>query len=861
MAVVLSGSADDGSDGVRAVDAGGGLVLVQEPGSGDHARMPQAAIETGSAHFVLPPRELADKLAELVRHLTLAPAHSLPADRELVFDDGAMQRVFELLNDLGGVDFTHYKRPTIRRRLHRRMLLNRVDDVGDYVRLLEAKRGEAEKLFRDVLIHVTRFFRDPESFDLLQGEILPKVLARRERNESVRVWVAGCSTGEEAYSVGMALLEALGDGDRSVPLQIFATDIAEAAVETARKGVYPAGIEGEVSAERLDRFFSKEEDGGYRIKPVVRDLCVFARQDLTRDPPFSRLDLVVCRNVLIYLGPPLQQRLMSIFHYALKPEGWLLLGSAETVGQRSDLFAAADRKQKAYVRLDRAAKPRIDFPLGGLTRGAGRPADGGRPSPARLQGEVTQVLLARYAPPGVVVGPDWTILHFRGQTGRYLESPPGEPTLNVLKMAKEGLLHGLRTALEEARDGDPEDPVRRPGLQVRVNGAFRAVDVEVTPLADGEGRCFLVTFEESTAARAAGPADAPGGGTAEAKPGDAKPGDAAQLRRELTANRTYMQSVINDLEAANEELQSANEEILSSNEELQSTNEELDTAKEELQSTNEELNTVNEELQDRNEELGRANADLNNLLANVQIAIVIVSADLRVRRFTPMAGRVLNLIPGDLGRPLSQINPNIDVPDLASRIQRVIEDVEPYERDVRDESGRWYSLRVRPFKDAEKRIDGAVLSLFDIDELRRRESDLRAARDLGEAVLDTIRQPLVVLNDALVVRRVNHAFRALFRVGPAQAVDRPLAEIAGGAFDVSPLTGKLAAVAGDDDRLEEFQLDHEFPKIGRRRLLVTARRFKPDGPEYEPLILLVMEDASDPETDAGGNVPRDRSES
>ena len=854
VAVVLSGSADDGSDGVRAVDAAGGLALVQEPGSGDHARMPQAAIDTGSAHFVLPPRELAGKIAELVHHPALAPPDAPATDDDLVFDDGAMQRVFELLGDVGGVDFTHYKRPTIRRRLHRRMLLNRVGDVGNYVRLLEAKRGEAEKLFRDVLIHVTRFFRDPESFDLLQTEILPKVLDRREKNEAVRVWVAGCSTGEEAYSVGMALLEALGGGERSVPLQIFATDVSEAAVEAARRGVYPAGIAGEVSAERLDRFFTTEEGGGYRIKPVVRDLCVFARQDLTRDPPFSRLDLVVCRNVLIYLGPPLQQRLMSIFHYALKPEGYLLLGSAESVGQRSDLFTAAHRKQKAYVRQDRTAKPRIDFPLGGLTRGAGRAAAGpGRSSPARLQGEITQVLLARYAPPGVVVGPDWNVLQFRGQTGRYLEPPPGEPTVNALKMAKEGLLHGLRTALEEARDGDPEDPVRRPGLQVRVNGTFRTVDLEVTPLSDGEGRCFLVTFEEPPAGAAPRSTEQP-----PAEPDDA--GDAGQLRRELTANRTYMQSVINDLEAANEELQSANEEILSSNEELQSTNEELDTAKEELQSTNEELNTVNEELQDRNAELGRANADLNNLLANVQIAIVIVSADLHVRRFTPMAGRVLNLIPGDLGRPLSQINPNIDVPDLASRIRRVIEDVEPYERDVRDESGRWYSLRVRPFKDAENRIDGAVLSLFDIDELRRRESDLRAARDLGEAVLDTIRQPLVVLNDDRVVRRVNHAFRGLFGVGPSQAVDRPLAEVAGGAFDVSPLTDKLAAVAGDDDRLEEFQLDHEFPKIGRRRLLVTARRFKPDGPDYEPLILLVMEDASDPGTDAGGKVPRDRSE-
>ena len=862
VAVVLSGSADDGSDGVRAIDAAGGLTLVQEPGSGDHARMPQSAIDTGSAHFVLPPRELGAKLAELVRHPTLAPRGSLPAGSELTFDDGAMQRVFELLGEVGGVDFTHYKRPTIRRRLHRRMLLSRVDDVGEYVRLLESDRGETEKLFRDVLIHVTRFFRDPESFDLLKREIFPKVLERRERNESVRVWVAGCSTGEEAYSVGMALLEALGDGEREVPLQIFATDIADAAVETARKGVYPASIEGEVSPERLERFFTADDDGGYRVKPIVRDLCVFARQDLTRDPPFSRLDLVVCRNVLIYLGTPLQQRLMSIFHYALKPEGYLLLGSAESVGQRSDLFAAAHRKEKAFVRQERVAKPRIDFPLDGLTRGAGRKAFGpGRSAPARLQGEVTQALLNRYAPPGVAVGEEWEILQFRGQTGRYLEPPPGEPTLSVLKMAKEGLLHGLRTALEEARDADARGdagPVRRPGLRVRVDGETCIVDLEVTPLSGEDGRCFLVTFEEPTPAR---PGAAPGSVGDDGRPGDRPPpgdDDADQLRRELVANRTYMQSVINELEAANEELQSANEEILSSNEELQSTNEELDTAKEELQSTNEELNTVNEELQDRNADLGRANADLNNLLANVQIAIVIVSADLHVRRFTPMAGRVLNLIPGDVGRPLSQINPNIDVPDLADRIRQVIEDVEPFERDVRDAEGRWYSLRVRPYTDIEKRINGAVLSLFDIDDLRRREADLRAARDLGEAVIDTIRHPLVVLTDELVVRRINHAFHTLFKLGPSQTVGRPLAEVGGGAWDIPALMDRLGEISGNDDRLEQFRLDEKFPGAGHRKLEFTARRLTPDGPEHEPLILLVMEDAGDPESDAGGPHPPGR---
>ena len=894
VGVVLSGSADDGTDGIRAIDAAGGLVLVQEPGSGEHARMPQSAIDSGVAHCVLPPEELAAKLAAFAGDPLLliadeppppadgpspnagadaagadaagadaagadararepSPADQSPAERAPRFDDEAMLRVFETLNEVGGVDFTHYKRPTIRRRLHRRMLLNRIADLDEYVRLLEQSPEEAQKLFRDVLIHVTRFFRDPESFDLLKAEIFPKALARLEEHDSIRVWVAGCSTGEEAYSTGIALLEALGEDRRRIPIQIFATDVSEQAVEVARRGEYPAGIVGEVSPERLENFFVPTDDGRYRVKPFVRDLCVFARQDLTRDPPFSRLDLIVCRNVLIYLGPPLQQRLMSIFHYALKPEGYLLLGSAESVGQRTDLFAPAHRKQKAFVRQDRAIRSHLDFPLNGRTGDAGKlSATSGRGAPARMQGEVTQALLARYAPAAVVLDGDLTILHYRGQTGRYLEPPPGEPTLNVLRMAKPGLLHGLRTALDEARGTELGEPVRRDGLQVRVDGSTERIDLEAIPLEGDGGRYFLVTFREADPRPTPGPA-APGAATdgdADGGPPGGDPGDAARLHRELVANRAHMQSVINDLEAANEELQSANEEILSSNEELQSTNEELDTAKEELQSTNEELNTVNAELQDRNEELGRANADLNNLLANVQIAIVIVCTDLKVRRFTPMAGRVLNLIPGDVGRPLAQINPNIEVPDLGDRIRQVIEEVEPFERDVRDERGRWYSLRVRPYLDTSKRIDGAVLSLFDIDELRRREADLAYARDLGELVIDTIRQPLVVLNDDLIVRRVNVAFYALFRLGPNQAVGQPLPEVGGGVWDIPLLREKLEVVRGNDDRMEEFRLSYEFPGAGRRDFHVTARRLAPDDDDHEPLILLVMEDPGEPGEDA-----------
>jgi two-component system CheB/CheR fusion protein len=591
------------------------------------------------------------------------------------------------------------------------MTLLRMVDAEAYITYLEQTPGEVVNLYNDLLIHVTRFFREPDSFAALARDVLPNIEIRPD--VPVRVWVAGCATGEEVYSLAILLHETLGDRLGEVRVQIFGTDVSESAVEYARHGLYPASIAGDVSAERLRRFFMKI-DGGYRVTKALRDMCVFARQDLTRDPPFSRLDLICCRNVLIYMDMRLQKKLLSMFHYALKPNGVLLLGHAESIGYNSELFSLMDKKHRIFRKkpgvlpsaseLDVSTAP---IRANGITRAAGSSQGHTRV----ILNEANRIVLERYAPPSVLVDQNFHVVQFNGQTGLYLEPSPGEPSFQVLKLAREGLLHGLRMALQTARK--TRRPSRRQGLRVRNGNEWHDVDIEVVPVVQQNQIFYLLLFER--------PKPAPGQHAEEKKrrrPAGPEANRVKRLEEELAATREYLQSTIQEIEAANEELQSANEEILSSNEELQSTNEELDTAKEELQSTNEELNTVNDELHGRNEELTRVNADLLNLLASVQIAIVIVSRDLRIRRFTPMAEKVFNLIPTDIGRPFSQISPNIESPELLSMMTEVVDTVTPIERTVNDSDGKAYSLRIRPYKSADNRIEGAVIALFDLEPKR-----------------------------------------------------------------------------------------------------------------------------------------------
>ena len=734
IGVLLSGSGSDGTLGLCEIKAVGGITFAQDEQSARQFGMPGSAASAGCVDFVLAPAEIAKRLEVIGRHPYLAPGAT--TEESLRADDYG--KVVMAVRSATGVDFSQYRDTTLRRRIGRRMALHGKPAMADYVKILEGDRAEIEALYRDLLINVTSFFRDPAMFDELKRRVFPVILEGKSHEDAIRVWVAGCSSGQEAYSLAMALVEFLDDRPVAPRIQIFATDLADpATLEKARAGVYPESVEGEVSADRLRRFFVRE-DHVYRIDKAIRDACVFARQNVATDPPFSHVDLVSCRNVLMYMGVGLQKQVIPIFHYALNPDGFLVLGPSETVGDGLDLFEPVDRTHKIYAKKPATTVLPLRFPASEhlRTRLAAEGAQRARPLPTDFQKEADRILLSRYAPPGVLVNDRFEILQFRGRTSSYLESPPGDPTLNVLKMVREELFLDLRGALQQAAAGG--EPVVRHDVRLRRDDASASVTLRVTPVrAPGSvGACYLVLFEARSERRQP---DAPHEsvdpsppGAAEADTASERDRELVQLRQELAASREYLQSATEQQEATNEELRSANEEILSANEELQSTNEELQTAKEELQSANEELTTVNEQLQSRNAELAQATNDLTNLLTSTDIPMVMVGADLRVRRLTPAAQKVLNLLPTDVGRPIAHIRPAVEIPALEGLIASVIERVQVWRTEVQDRDGRAWQLRIHPYRTSNHRVDGAVIILVDIDDIRRSADRLRTAMEVGQ---------------------------------------------------------------------------------------------------------------------------------
>jgi two-component system CheB/CheR fusion protein len=714
--------------------------------------------------------------------------------------------------------------------------VHKIDTVDRYRRYIDEHRHELPILFNEVLINVTRFFRDPATFTALQEAVVTRLTRHRSTDRPLRVWVPGCATGEEAYSVAIAVLEAMDRAASKVSLQLFGSDVSEPAIARARAGLYPSNIEIDVSPERLRRFFTKM-DGQYQVKKSLRELCVFARHNLAKDPPFSSVDVVSCRNVLIYFDAPTQRRVMATFHYALGNAGILMLGTSESVGPLSDLFTVVDKTHKIYAARATATRHPLGLPAERVAdRGPGErsvlPRIDAIPSATEVQREVDRVLLGRYAPAGVLVNEAYEIIQFRGHTSPYLELPPGLASLNVMKMAREGLLGDLRTAIAMARRR--RAPVRREGLRVRADRGVITIDLEVIPLrGPGAETNYLVLFEPAPASRRAGAR-----GRAPRTPAPAREHD--RLQQELTATKEFLQSIIEDHEAGNEELRSANEELQSANEELQSTNEEMETAKEELQSVNEELGTVNEELQHRNEELEQVNNDLTNLIASVNIPIVILGNDLRIRRFTPMAARVFSLVAADVGRPIAAIRSNLDGPDLEPLCVRVLEDVAPLTMEVRDRDGGWYSLGVRPYRTSENAVTGVVLTLFDINAIRASADAVAAARDYAEAIVDTVRIPLVLLDADFRIRSANRAFYETFQVEPGETVNRVLFDVGNGQWDIPALRRALAGIAETGTILQDFEVEHDFPGVGIRTILLNARRLRHEASRQS--ILLALED-------------------
>jgi two-component system CheB/CheR fusion protein len=762
IGVILSGAATDGTLGLKAIKAEGGITFAQDEKTAKYDSMPRSAIAAGCVDFVLSPEKIARELARIGRHpyLRVSPAEPVPLPAE---NDTDLRTLFLLLRNATGVDFSFYKYSTLKRRIVRRMVLHKIARLSQYLKHLQENPGELRALYEDILIHVTAFFREPETFQELKDTILPNLLRTKPSGEPIRVWIAGCSTGEEAYSIAMVLLEHLGDRAASVPIQLFGTDISEAAIEQARAGTYSESSVAEVSPDRLRRFFVKG-NGEYQITKSLREMCIFARQDLAKDPPFSRMDLISCRNVLIYMGPVLHKKLMGIFHYALKPTGFLILGKSESISGFSDLFMPVGRKHKIYSK-----KPAETHPVFGLP-----PADDDRaleraetkhetPMKFDLRKEADRLVINHYAPAGLIASESLHIVQFRGDAAPFLSPSQGEASLSLLRMVRPEFAMELRAAIHLARKQDA--PVRKEGVLIKRNGRLREVSLQVVPFQGGPGeggaaeRYFLILFEETRVPDVES-AKSP---TSPAKASNSQVAEISRLRRELQTAKAYLQSIIEEHEATNEELKAASEEVQSANEELQSTNEELETAKEELQSTNEELVTVNEQMQNRNVELAQLSDDLINLLGGVDIPIVMLGSDLRIRRFTPQAERLLNLLPTDVGRPIDNIRPNLKIYaksgelDLAALIREVIDTVSLKEQEVQDLNGRWYSMRLRPYRTADNKIDGAVVIFIDIHALKTTQTAVQELNSFSTAVMESAAALVMVTDGQGRIVRFNRA--------------------------------------------------------------------------------------------------------
>jgi two-component system CheB/CheR fusion protein len=726
ICVVLSGTGSDGALGVRAIKGEGGMVMVQTPETAEHDGMPRSAISTGLVDYVLPPAEMPKQLIAYVRHAfeRVPEAATSPRDGDFV------RRLCALLRTHTGHDFSQYKETTLVRRLERRMAVHLIAQPEEYLRYARENPIEVDALFCDLLIGVTNFFRDPEAFKVLEEKAIPSILADRSPRQPLRVWVCGCSTGEEAYSIAILLQEQIEAAKRPLKVQIFATDIDHNAIEQARAGVYPASIVTDVTPERLTRFFSHEGDGaGYRIQKAIRDVVVFSEQDVVKDPPFSKLDLVSCRNLLIYLNGDLQKRLIPLFHYALRPGGVLFLGPSETVGDHAAMFGTVDRKWKVYTRSPDEAgarhavlthvMPLLSEPHREVGPGAASRTEASRSDLRQL---TQQTLLAHYAHAAVLVNERGDIQHIVGRTGKFLEPSAGDAAMNMLSMARDGLRRELTVALHKAVA--QKQPAKYEGLSIKSNGSCTTANLIVRPVLNPSGGApdlYLAILEE-TSEREAKRAE-------NEKMGARDPHSKrriTELEQELRAKEEYLQTTLEEMETTNEELKSTNEEMQSVNEELQSTNEELETSKEELQSVNEELSTVNTELQDKVADLSRVNNDMNNLLAGTGVGTVFVDHQLRISRYTPAATQVINLIPTDVGRPVEHVVANLIGYDrLVQDIRTVLSTLAPIEAEVQIKSGAWYLMRIRPYRTIENVIEGAVITLVDISERKKTEMALR----------------------------------------------------------------------------------------------------------------------------------------
>ncbi|WP_370527001.1 CheR family methyltransferase [Methylobacter sp. BlB1] len=838
VGIILSGTGTDGTLGLKAIKSASGMAMVQDPATAKFDGMPKSAIARGDVDFVLPVEKMGQQLLQYFdapcfnNFQTLEPAEMLAATEPL-------QKIFILLRNRTGHDLSAYKPTTVNRRISRRMNIHHIQTMNAYVQFLQENPVEIDKLFKELLINVTNFFRDEPAFAALKNIALPKLFENKPDNYEMRVWVPGCSTGEEAYSLAILFKEYNETHGKTYSFQIFATDLDESSIIQAREGLYPSGIETDVLPDRLTRYFERE-DSQYRIAKEIRDTVIFATQNLLQDPPFTRIDLISCRNLLIYLDGELQKKIFPHFHYTLKPGGLLFLGTSESIGNFDHLFSVVDKKSKIYQRKDIQAglptsKPRL-LPTSAKNAPSMEHKSHKLDSqPGQIARQIEKLLLERYAPVCIIIDEHGRIIYIHGHTGNYLEPAQGQPNWNIIEMAREGLRVPLATSLRKVqKKGDME--IINSGIRVKTNNGFETIDLKLVRLLEPEALqdLFLVSFHphhKDAGSQTGEPA---------VFPILINKNDKEQLAHELLSTKKSLRATIEELETSNEELKSTNEELQSANEELQSSNEELETSKEEMQSLNEELNTINSELQTKVDALSKINDDMQNLLNSTNIATIFLDNNLKIRRFTKSAINIVHLINSDIGRPLGDLASSLKYAHLIDDAKAVLQTLIYKDAEVQSTNGAWYLLRILPYRTAENMIDGLVITFIDIDRLKKAE---QAALDasMASAIVNTVSNPLLVLDENLSIITANPAFHKAFNPSHEDLTGQSFFTINRSAWDSDQLRGHLYETLNSNTPFDAFNYTCECPVIGKKHLTLNGRLLQQSSTNARR-ILLAIED-------------------
>ena len=837
ICIILSGFGVDGTIGLKEIKSGGGMTIAQDPKTTESNSMPISAIKTGIVDFVLPPEEMPKTLVSYIQS-----SHKIMNKIETgeVKVEQDLQKIFILIRNRTGHDFSSYKESTMNRRIGKRANIHQIDNIADYAFYLQRHPEEIDHLFQELLINVTSFFRDPEAFNSLKFKILPELLAGKDESEAIRVWVPGCSSGEEVYSIAMILREIMESMGKYFEVQIFGTDLDDEAISTARKGVYPDNIMGDVGEKRLKRFFIKKE-GKYHIKSEIRELAVFAVHNVLKEPPFTKLDMVSCRNLLIYLKSDAQKNLLSIFNYALNPDGILFLGPSESVGDALDVFSSLDKKWKIFKSNKHVGFPRKRIEASNLfTSYAGRISDkksefGEKNERIDVSNLATRQLLDIYAPPSVIINDSGEIFYIHGRMGKYLEPAPGKARLNLYDMAREGIKFELRSAIKNAIFNKKD--VFLEGLRVKTNGDYNKVNTTIKFIKEPEvmRNLLVVSFEDVGKPKK----------SEEEKIKLSKEGvnenRVSELENELMETKERLNIITEEMETSYEELKASNEELQSMNEESQSTNEELETSKEELQSINEELATVNSELQSKIDELTRANDDLNNFFNSTEIPTIFLDKDLNIRNFTPETSELIKIRKSDLGRPLSDIISNIRYDNLNEDIKQVLHRLIHKEIEIQTQDDNWYLMRITPYKTSEDVIDGVVIIFVDINDRMNAEEKVKAALKYSENIVNSLREPILVLNENLTVYSANQSFYDNFKVNPDETVGVSFFKLDKGQWDIADLRNLLEKILPENTEFNDYKVEKEFSDIGYKKMLINAHRIY-RGDVGTQFILLTIED-------------------